>query len=290
MMGGGRRAALAVALLLSALAMLTGCRGLPSEGRLHPTVFPPAIQHKGTLKAGIDMSTPPFGGSDQGRKAGIDLDVAEALATRLGLTLSVVDVKPSDAATALATGKVDVVMSVPYTADALTYSAIAGSYMIDGPAFFVAAEPSASVAPTLTLDTLDAEKVGVQQGSPAYWALTSEFSTQTVTVFPTLRQAFEALQQGQVQAVAGDAFVGAYIGRDMPSVRYAGQVEPATPLGVAVAPSNTTLEDAVRSALDGLAGDGVLDAVRTKWVGSLPGLQARATTDTSASAPPTVSP
>ncbi|MDH4140496.1 MAG: hypothetical protein OEV43_07985, partial [Coriobacteriia bacterium] len=53
----------------------------------------------------------------------------------------------------------------------------------------------------------------------------------------------------------------------------AGQVEPATPVGVAVKQDATELEDAVRSALDELAAGGVMETIRTKWVGDLPALE-----------------
>ena len=63
--------------------------------------------------------------------------------------------------------------------------------------------------------------------------------------------------------------VGAYIAREYPKVHFAGQMENATLLGVAVKPENAKLADATREALDGLAADGVLDTIRNKWVGGL---------------------
>lgn len=277
-----RTAAWAVVAVLLALS-LSACRGMPAQSQLKPTVFPPSIAEKGVLRAGVDLSAPPFGGTDGGRQAGLDIDVASALASKLGLALKVVDVKPADAASALASGTVDVVLSVPYTADALSQVAIAGSYATEGPAFFSAIEASTSTVPTYSLDTLNAEKIGAQRGSPAYWALVSQVGSDTVTAYTTLRDAMSALDKGEVQVVGGDAYVGAYIARDMPSVRYAGQIASGTPIGVAVSTQNTTLEDAVRKALDGLAGDGVLSAVRTKWVGSLPILASQGAADASAS-------
>lgn len=282
--------ALLIVAALGATLALVGCKGLPAPAQLHPTVKPPAIRQAGTLRAGVDLSTPPFGGTDAGRRAGIDVDVAAALAARLGLKLTIVDVKPSDAATALAGGTADVVLSVPYSADALANSTLAGSYIADGPAFFVAAPATTSVVPTISVDTLTAAHVGAQQGSLSYWELVSALGTEPVTPYPTLRDALTALQAGAVQAVGGDAIVGAYIARDMPTVRFAGQIEPAVPVGIAVATDNTTLEDAVRVALDGMAGDGILDAVRTKWVGSLPKLDVPTSSDETSSSVPTTTP
>jgi ABC-type amino acid transport substrate-binding protein len=101
--------------------------------------------------------------------------------------------------------------------------------------------------------------------------------------FPTLRDALNGLREGSVQVAAGDAIVGGYIIRDMPTVHFGGQLEPAVPLGAAVALDNVKLGDAVRAALDGLAADGVLDAIRSKWVGELPKLQLPESVDASSS-------
>jgi ABC-type amino acid transport substrate-binding protein len=90
--------------------------------------------------------------------------------------------------------------------------------------------------------------------------------------FPTLREAFDALDRGEISAVACDALVGAYIARDRSGVRYLGALGPARLLGVAVASGNTDLSDAVRTTLDRLVSDGAIDAIRTAWVGTLPKL------------------
>ena len=272
-----------VALTLAALAVgaVTACAP-KAQPKLEPKVLPPAIKETGTLRAGIDLAYPPFGGTEDGRQAGLDLDTAAALAEKLGLKLAVVDVKASEAATALAEGKVDVVMSVPFSSDLLTRASIAGTYITDGPAFFIATEGTASVEPSLTLDTVHGP-VGTQEESVAYWKLVSEFDTAGVTTFPTLRDAIEALDRGKVKVVGADALVAAYIARDFPKVHFAGQIEPAHPLGVATAAENTALSDAVRTALDSLAADGVLRTIRTKWVGELPTLEVPVSEDASGS-------
>ena len=284
-----RIAFVAACFLLATVVLAAGCTSAPSA-KLEPKVAPPAIKQAGTLKIGVDLSYPPFGGTDAGKQAGIDLDVASALAAKLGLATAFVDVKPSEAATALAEGKVDVVFSIPYSQESLSRSTLAGSYLSDGPAFFIATESTAAVVPSMTLDTIPAVKIGAQEGSAAFWKLQSEFGAESLVGYPTLRDALNAVREGKVQVAAGDALVGGYIIRDMPSVHLAGQVEPAVPLGVAVALDNAKLGDMVRAALDGLSADGVLDAIRTKWVGSLPKLKLPESLEASSSAEASASP
>jgi ABC-type amino acid transport substrate-binding protein len=278
-MGHVRRAGVLFSLAVCAAVVLAGVGcSKPEAPALQPKVTPPAVKEAGTLRAGVDLEYPPFGGKDSGQQAGLDIDVASALAEKLGLKLVVVQVEASSAATELANGAVDVVMSVPFSAEALTNVALAGSYAADAPAFFIATETTAPVEATMTIGTLPEmpAKVGVQKESVAYWKLTRELGQQAVQVYPTLREAMDALAKGDVPVVAGDALVGAYIARDYPKVHLAGQMESATLLGVAVAPENAGLADATRQALDGLSADGVLDAIRSKWVGSLPKLTVEA--------------
>jgi ABC-type amino acid transport substrate-binding protein len=125
---------------------------------------------------------------------------------------------------------------------------------------------------TISPDALPAGKVGVQSASEAYWQVSQRTPQERVAVYPTLRAALQALQNGEVASVAGDALVGAYIARDLSRVTYAGQLAPAHALGVAVSADDSKLSDAVRRQLDAMVADGVLEAIRSAWVGSLPKL------------------
>ena len=257
-------------LLVAAVAAAGGCKAKEEAPKLDPKVTPPAVSKAGVLKAGVDLKTPPFGGTEKGQQAGLDVDVAAALAEKLGLTVEYVDVSPSDAATALAEGKVDVVLSVPPSASSLSAMSLAGSYVTDGPALFGTAEGTASVEASLSLDSALPAKIAVQEGSESFWILSDELGSDGIVTYPTLQEAFDALVTGKVEMVAGDALVGAYITRDTPTLQIVGQLAPASPLAVAVAAENSTLGDAVRAALDELAAGGVLDTLRSKWVGQAP--------------------
>lgn len=263
------RLRISVAAILATSLMLAGCSPAVEEPTVEPKVAPPAISDAGVLRAGVDLDYPPFAGTDKGREAGIDIDVASALATELGLTLETVQVAPSEAATALAEGRADIVLSVPATEDVLTGATFAGGYVSDGPVFYSAAEATE----TVTLDDVGGRAMGAQTGSAAYWLLTYEFGEDAVMSFSTLREAFEAARDGQIEIIGADGIIGAYIAQDYEGIRYAGQIAPAAQLGVAVAAENTTLEQAVRDALDGLAARGVLETIRAKWAVGLPVLE-----------------
>ncbi len=275
-----------VALILSAMLVVSiaGCGGAKKQTALKPTIAPPVIAKAGVLRAGVDLSYPPFAGEDKGQKVGIDIDVAAALAERLGLTLEIVDVKPAAAGAALDRKQVDVALGGMSITDAVLAGVTpAGSYISDGVGYFSVVASGAAL-PDVTPASLGAMKVGCQKESAAFWKLESDYGQGFATGYDSLREAFDALKAGDVDVVVGDAIVGAYISRDYPDVRFVGQYGEATALGVVVAPDSAELETAVRTALDALSSEGVLDAIRTKWVGALPSL------DTSTSAEPTTTP
>ncbi len=269
-----------VLVVLCALTLVAGCAAQPAEEPvLAPKVAPPVIGEAGVLRVGVDLEYPPFAGTDKDQEAGIDIDVAAALANELGLTIETVQIAPSDVATALADGSVDIVMSVPFSDEAMVGSSIAGSYITNGPAFFSSADDSQTVE--VTVADLVGKRIGAQQGSPAFWALTYELGDEAVVAFATLREAFEAAEAGDIDIVGCDAIIGAYIAEDFETVRFAGQVEPATPIGVAVAADATELGQVMRETLDTLAANGILAAIRAKWVGELPELSVETSSTTS---------
>jgi putative glutamine transport system substrate-binding protein len=92
-------------------------------------------------------------------------------------------------------------------------------------------------------------------------------------VYPSLQEAFIALDAGEVDLVVGDAAVAAYIARDYPQIKFVGQFGAAQPLGIAVKKDATDLETAIRQTVDALAADGTLDTIRSKWLGDLPVLE-----------------
>jgi ABC-type amino acid transport substrate-binding protein len=147
---------------------------------------------------------------------------------------------------------------------------VAGTYLSDTAGFFITREGTASVEPSITIANVTADKIAVQKESESYWLLRDMLGEDAVQAFSTLREAIDALEAGTVSVAAGDALIGAYIARDHPSVVFAGQLAAGVPLGAVVAADNTALSDAVRASLDQLATDGVLDFIRTKWVGELP--------------------
>jgi len=185
-----------VVVLLASLLLVaaSACSGASDSPDLEPQIGPPLIGEAGVLRVGVDLNYPPFAGTDQGVEAGIDVDVAAAVAERLGLKLELVDVGAAGVASALTSGTVDIALAgTPITDAVLGNVSSAGSYLIDGPAIF-SVVASGSVVPTMSADTLAGKRIAVQKESAAYWTLESDFGEGYATPFPTIREALDAGQ------------------------------------------------------------------------------------------------
>jgi polar amino acid transport system substrate-binding protein len=256
-----RRTLIALA-VVAALLLVAGCTSGIGPATLKPRLSPPDIGHPGVLRAAVDLSDPPFGGTVKGQQVGLDVDVAAAIAEQLGLKLEIVDATPTAAAEMARSGKVDIVLGGLTVEQAVSLQlAYAGTYVTDSSAVF------AADVTTLTIGDLSARRVAVQSGSASYWFLLDEYGEEPLVVVPTLLEAMQAVLAGKADVMAGDALVEAYIGRNVPGLKYGGQLMPAFPIGVGVAQDKTKLETEVRAILDKLSSQGVLETFRRKWAG-----------------------
>jgi polar amino acid transport system substrate-binding protein len=259
-----RRTLVALA-TVAALVLVGGCTAGIGAATLKPRLSPPDIGSKGVLRAAIDLGYPPFGGTVKGQRVGLDVDVAAAMAEQLGLKLEIVNATPTVGAEMARAGKVDIVMGGLTVEQAVALQlAYSGTYVTDSSAVF------ATEVTTLTIGDLSSKRVAVQSGSASYWFLLDEYGEGPLVVVPTLLEAMKAVPEGKADLVAGDALLATYIGRNVPGLRYGGQLMPAFPIGVGVAQDKAKLEAEVRSILDKLSSQGVLETFRRKWAGDLP--------------------
>ena len=261
-MGKRIRAIAALAAAMACLALvLGGCSSSNYQPALKdPTVAPPTVGQAGTLRVGVDTANPPLAGMGSDKIIGIDVDIAAALADRLGLKLSIVDVG-SDPEGALAEGKVDIVMGIDQSEGGDFW--LSSAYLPTGVAAF-ATSPDAGV-PTAG----GSAKFAAQISSKSAWAVTNEFGESALTSTTNLTDAFADLTSGSDSYVAADAIIGYYAAH--------GQGIDVSIVAMLLAPSgycigvpndNAELQAAVTQAVDDLTSGGVIDVIEQKWLGT----------------------
>ena len=221
-----------------------------------------------TVNAGkLTMSTnaafPPYEmTTDSGEFEGIDIDVAAAIAEKLGLELQVDDMDFDAALLAAQSGKSDMVMAgVTVTDERQKVMDFSDTYA-EGIQSIIVPEDS-DIA---SADDLAGKIIGTQRGTTGYIYCTDDFGEDSVVAYDDGLTAVQALNNGQVDAVVIDnapakEFVAANPGLKILDTAYAQE-----DYAIGVAKGNTELLNAINGALEELQADGTLQSIVDKYI------------------------
>ena len=226
-----------------------------------------------TVNAGkLTMSTnaafPPYEMTDDnGNYVGIDIEVAQAIADKLGLELQVDDMDFDAALLAAQSGKSDMVMAgVTVTEERQTVMDFSNTYAT-GIQVVIVPEDS-DIA---SIDDMTGKMIGVQRGTTGdlYCSASVEdggFGEENVTPYDNGLTAVQALMNGQVDCVVIDnapaqEFVAANPGLKILDTEYANEE-----YAIGVAKGNTQLLDAINGALEELQADGTVQSIVDKYI------------------------
>ena len=217
----------------------------------------------GKLTMSTNAAFPPYEmTTDSGDFEGIDIEVAGAIAEKLGLELQVDDMDFDAALLAAQNGKSDMVMAgVTVTDERLKVMDFSDTYA-EGIQSIIVPEDS-DIA---TVDDLSGKTIGTQRGTTGYIYCTDDFGEDSVVAYDNGLTAVQALNNGQVDAVVIDnapakEFVSANPGLKILDTAYAQE-----DYAIGVAKGNTQLLDAINGALEELQADGTLQAIVDKYI------------------------
>lgn len=220
-----------------------------------------------TVEAGkLIMSTnaafPPYEMvADDGSYEGIDVEVAGAIAGKLGLELVVDDMDFDAALLAVQQNKSDIVMAgVTVTEDRQLIMNFSDSYAT-GVQVVIVKEGS-----DVTLDNLGEKMIGTQRGTTGYIYTSGDYGDDHVTAYDNGASAVQALLNGQVDCVVIDsapaeAFVAANAGLTILDTEYVTEN-----YAIGVNKDNTALLDAINQALAELTADGTVQSIVDKYI------------------------
>ena len=217
----------------------------------------------GKLTMSTNAAFPPYEmTADDGSFEGIDIEVAAAIADKLGLELQVDDMDFDAALLAAQNGKSDLVMAgVTVTEDRQLVMDFSDSYAT-GIQSIIVKEDSDVATP----DDLADKMIGTQRGTTGYIYCSDDFGDEHVTPYDDGLTAVQALVNGQVDAVVIDnapakEFVAANPGLKILDTAYAEE-----DYAIGVAKGNTAMLDAINGALEELKNDGTLQAIIDKYI------------------------
>ena len=220
-----------------------------------------------TIDAGkLIMSTnaafPPYEMvADDGSFEGIDVEIAGAIAKKLGLELVVDDMDFDAALLAVQQGKSDIVMAgVTVNEDRQLVMNFSDTYS-KGVQVVIVKEGS-----DVTLDNLGDQMIGTQRGTTGYIYASGDYGEDHVTAYDNGASAVQALMNGQVDCVIIDsapaeAFVEATPGLTILDTEYTSE-----DYAIGLNKDNTALLEAINGALKELTEDGTIPAIVEKYI------------------------
>ncbi len=225
------------------------------------------VKKKGTLVVGVKDSLPPFGYVDEKSRdiVGYDIDMAKAVAKKLGVKLELKPVTSANRFPMLSEGNVDLVIATttknPERAAQVDFS---HAYFLTGQKFIVAK------GKVKTLQDLDTARIGTAKGSTSEKNVATSLPKAKVLSYDDYPQAVLALQQGKVQAVTTDeAILAGLLAKmpnkdkyEIPDLKISDE-----PYGIAIKKGEKGLVDVVNSTLLEMESSGDADKVFAQWFG-----------------------
>lgn len=238
--------ALIMAMLL-AVAVFAGC-GTTEEAE--------------TLKMGTNAAFPPYEYKEGEAFVGIDIEIADAIAKELGLTLEVVDMEFDSIIPAVQKGEVNFGMAGMTVTDERKLEVDFTSSYATGVQVVIVTEDS-EIA---TLDDLEGKKIGTQLGTTGDMYSKDDYGEENVTSYGKGADAVIALKGGDVDAVIIDnepakAFVAENEGLKILETEYA-----VEDYAIAVSKDNAELLEKINAALEKLTADGTIDTIIAKYI------------------------
>ncbi len=223
---------------------------------------------EGELHMATNASFPPYEMiADDGSFEGIDVEIAGAIAEKLGLTLVVDDMDFGSVITSVQSGKEDIAMAGLTVTDERKENVDFTDSYATGVQVVIVPEDS-DIA---SIDDLEGKMIGCQESTTGYIYCSDTpenggYGEENVTAFPNGANAVQALVSGKVDCVVIDS---------QPAQEYVKQNEGLKILdtefvtenyAIGVSKDNTALRDAVNAALKELIEDGTVQSILDKYI------------------------
>lgn len=264
----------ASAAMVGALA-LTGCGGTNSSAGSSQSSSSSgssddySLISDGKLVVGTSADYEPFEYMEDGEFKGFDVELAAAIADKLGLEVQYESVDFDSILPGISSGtKYDVgVASITVTPAREKEVDFTDSYYMDDQAIVTMADDTSITADNYE-DVLNdsATKIAVQSGSTAESFAKENFPNATIVPFKNATDCFAAVQSDQADAVvtnrsmAAQMVAGAYTNEHVIK-----QISTGEEYAIAVSKDNPGLTKKINEALKELTDDGTIDELMTKY-------------------------
>lgn len=223
-------------------------------------------KQRGTLRIGLEGTFPPFNSkAPSGELVGYDVDIAKAVAAKLGLKPEFVTTEWSGIIAGLQAGKFDVIVNQVGVTDkrkevldfspAYTYSAAQLIQRKDDTRNFK------------SLDDLKGKKLGVGLGTN-YMDMAKSVPGIDVKTYPGAPEYLRDLAAGRLDAALNDRLMLAYLLKNSQlPLRTGATLEAGQPSAIPFKKGNPKFAKAINDAMTQLEADGTFTKISDKWFG-----------------------
>ena len=244
--------------VLAALAIALICCGCGAKSM---------TAKEGKLIMATNAEFPPYEYKEGDKIVGIDAEVAQLIADKLGLELEIADVDFDSIIPGVQSGKYDMGMAGMTVTDERKEKVNFSDSYATGVQVVIVREDSE----IKSIDDLEGKKIGAQQGTTGYIYASDTpenggYGEENVTGYQNGALAVEALKGGKVDCVIIDnepakAYVAANEGLKILDTEYVTE-----DYAIAVAKDNTALKDAINAAMAELKEDGTIQGILDKYI------------------------
>ena len=216
-----------------------------------------------TLTMGTNASFPPYEYvDDNGNIVGIDAEIAQAIADKLGMKLEIKDMEFESLVPAVKAKSIDLALAGMTVTDERKQSVNFSDSYSTGVQVVIVKENSE----IKTVDDLKGKKIGVQAGTTSDTYCSEDFGEENVKQFSNGSLAVAALANGQVDCVVIDNepaknYVAANSGLKILDTEYVTE-----DYAIAISKDNDELLKKVNNALKELKEDGTVDKIVGKYI------------------------
>jgi len=259
--------------LVSLLVLsLAACQSKPKEApkpeEKKPVAQPTAvdkIKQAGKLVLGTESTFPPYEGIDKDGKTivGFDIDLGQAIAKKLGVTLEVKDIKFDGLIPSLMGDKIDIILAGMSVNEERKQSVDFSDIYYTGLQVLVVKEDSSMK----TAADMNGKKIGAQLGTTSEKAAKG-IAGITLKALDKVDQLMLSVKNGQLDGVVVDDTVGVEYVKSIKGLKIVKVAEiniGESGMGVAVKKGNKELLQIVNDTIKELKSNGEFDKLVDKW-------------------------
>lgn len=226
-----------------------------------------SVKSRGTLRVGMEGTYPPFNyRNEQGELVGFDVDIAKALAAKLGVKPEFVLTEWSGIIAGLEAGKFDVIVNqvavTPERQKALDFTA---PYVVSSPELIVRKNETRNFN---SLADLRGHKLGVGTGSN-YEQIARAVGGIDIRTYKAAPDTLKDLSLGRIDAALNDRLLAAYLVKQSGLPLKAGAtIGETVKMAIPVRKGNPEFLAALNKALAEIKADGTYAKISQKWFGT----------------------